>query len=476
MVSTLNRMLPRAIDGGSQMIRLFQVYYPTRTIVLLITEAMIVSGCFLIATMLLLGGDTLLTLGQHYGGMKIAAITGTTVLCSYYFDLYAPQRLRARRQVFFRLLIVLSTLSFLLSALIYVFPHFAIARYVLVLGVLLLSAALVAWRSAYEWVSDQAILRERVYVLGAGSLARDIMETIRSRGDAGMELVGWAGSETAGDGCSAQVAAALAALRHPKSHIQRVIVAMEDRRGALPVRELLNLRLAGVVVEDAGSLLERLSGRLQLEGLHPSTLIFAEGFRMKAFEKLSRRAFSMLVSGAVLLLLLPLLPIIALLVRLTSPGPVLFRQTRVGLGGGPFTILKFRTMCVDAECAGAVWAQAHDPRVTRLGTFLRRTRIDEIPQLWNVLRGDMNLVGPRPERPEFVSWLSDEIPYYDLRHAVRPGLTGWAQVRYQYGATVAETRRKLEFDLYYIKHMSLSLDLLIMFESVKTILLGRGAR
>jgi exopolysaccharide biosynthesis polyprenyl glycosylphosphotransferase len=251
---------------------------------------------------------------------------------------------------------------------------------------------------------------------------------------------------------------------------------MEDRRGTLPVRELLKLRVAGMVIEDSCSLLERLSGRLQLESLRPSTLIFAEGFRLKAVQKLSRRACSILISGAVLLLLLPLLPIIAMLVKLTSPGPALFRQTRVGLGGHAFTILKFRTMCVDAERSGVVWAKANDPRVTPIGFFLRRTRIDEIPQLWNVLRGDMDLVGPRPERPEFVAWLSNEIPYYDLRHSIRPGLTGWAQVRYQYGATLEETRRKLEFDLYYIKHMSLSLDLLIMFESVKTILLGRGAR
>lgn len=471
-----NRTQLRTRDGGWQMIRLFQVYYPTRTIVLLISEALIVSGSFLIATIFVLGGDTLLTLSQRYGGMKIAAITGVTVLCSYYFDLYAPQRLRARWQVFFRLLIVLGTLSFVLAALTYVFPQFAIARYVLVLGVLFLSAALVAWRGAYEWIFQHAILREKVYVLGSGALARDIIETIRSRADAGMELVGWAGSQTVAGECSDQLASALAVLQHPKSQIHRVIVAMEDRRGTLPVRELLKLRVAGMVIEDSCSLLERLSGRLQLESLRPSTLIFAEGFRLKAVQKLSRRACSILISGAVLLLLLPLLPIIAMLVKLTSPGPALFRQTRVGLGGHAFTILKFRTMCVDAERSGVVWAKANDPRVTPIGFFLRRTRIDEIPQLWNVIRGDMDLVGPRPERPEFVAWLSNEIPYYDLRHSIRPGLTGWAQVRYQYGATLEETRRKLEFDLYYIKHMSLSLDLLIMFESVKTILLGRGAR
>jgi exopolysaccharide biosynthesis polyprenyl glycosylphosphotransferase len=244
----------------------------------------------------------------------------------------------------------------------------------------------------------------------------------------------------------------------------------------LPLRELLKLRFDGVVIEEAGTLLERLTGKLHLDGLRPSSFIYSEGFRVKPSQQIARRIVSTLTATAGLLLFLPFFPFVLLLVRLSSPGPVFFRQTRVGLAGRNFSVYKFRTMRTDAEAAGAKWATKNDPRVTKIGMFMRKTRLDEVPQLWNVLRGDMGFVGPRPERPEFVPWLSEQIPYFDLRHMIRPGLTGWAQVRYGYGSTLAETREKLEFDLYYIKHMSLGLDLLIMFETVKTIIRRQGAQ
>jgi exopolysaccharide biosynthesis polyprenyl glycosylphosphotransferase len=213
-----------------------------------------------------------------------------------------------------------------------------------------------------------------------------------------------------------------------------------------------------------------------LDGLNPSTLIFAEGFRMSSSQILFRRLLSFAVSFIALVICLPLVPLLILAVRLTSPGPIFFSQTRVGLRGRLFTLYKFRTMREDAEAQGAVWAAKDDSRVTPVGRFLRKTRLDEIPQLWNVLRGEMAFVGPRPERPEFVQWLSQEIPFYHLRHMIRPGITGWAQVRYRYGASLEETKRKLEYDLYYVKHLSIGLDLMIMFETVKTILLRRGSQ
>ena len=251
---------------------------------------------------------------------------------------------------------------------------------------------------------------------------------------------------------------------------------MENRLENMPVREMPELRLRGVVVENSSDLMERLTGKLPLNGLNPSTLIFAEGFRMNPIQRVLRRLFSLAVSFLALVICLPFIPFIILAVRLSSPGPIFFSQTRVGLRGELFTLYKFRTMRQDAEAQGAVWAVKDDARVTPIGMFLRKTRIDEIPQLWNVLRGDMAFVGPRPERPEFVQWLSQEIPFYDLRHLIRPGITGWAQVRYRYGASLEETKWKLEYDLYYVKHLSIGLDLLIMFETIKTIILRRGAR
>jgi len=193
-------------------------------------------------------------------------------------------------------------------------------------------------------------------------------------------------------------------------------------------------------------------------------------------QQLTRRIASFLVAALGLLLFLPFFPFVALAVRLSSNGPLFFRQTRIGMNGKTFSVYKFRSMVQDAEASGAKWATRNDPRITPFGNFMRKTRIDEIPQLWNVLRGDMGLVGPRPERPEFVPWLAEQLPFYDLRHMIRPGLTGWAQVRFKYGATLEDSREKLEYDLYYIKHMSLGLDLMIMFETIKTIVRRRGAQ
>ena len=204
-------------------------------------------------------------------------------------------------------------------------------------------------------------------------------------------------------------------------------------------------------------------------------MIFSQGFRVHEGVLMLRRVLSMTIATVIAMLALPVIPFIILAVKLSSRGPILFSQQRVGRYGKVFRLYKFRTMCADAERqSGAVWAQQNDPRITSVGKFLRKTRLDELPQLWNVLNGDMAFVGPRPERPEFVKWLSDSIPYYNLRHMVRPGLTGWAQVRYRYGASLEDTKQKLEYDLYYIKHISVLLDLLIIFETMKTVVLGRG--
>jgi len=457
------------------MTRLFNVYYPTRTLARLLCEVIIVGGSFLLATILFAGPDWRLILIYENGLLKIAGVTSFTLLLTYYFDLYGPRRFSESWEIYFRLLLVLSVLSFVLAGLVYYFPEIDIGPNVFLAGAFFLAILLVLWRGAYEWIIGLPLFRERVYVLGSGPRAHAVVELLRASRDAGMEVVGWIG-ESEARGRLDRFSADLRAFQGPKLGIDRVIVAMEDRRESMPVRELLNLRLCGVIIENSSTLLERLSGKLQLDGLNPSTLIFTEGFRMNVPEQLFRRLLSLAVSFTALLICLPFLPLIILAVRLSSPGPILFSQTRVGQRGRLFTAYKFRTMWKNAEAQGAVWATKDDPRVTAIGRFLRSTRIDEIPQLWNVLRGDMAFVGPRPERPEFVLWLSQEIPFYDLRHMIRPGITGWAQVRYHYGASLEETKHKLEYDLYYIKHQSIGLDLLIMFETIKTILMRRGAQ
>jgi sugar transferase (PEP-CTERM system associated) len=258
--------------------------------------------------------------------------------------------------------------------------------------------------------------------------------------------------------------------------IDHVVVSMMERRGRMPIRQLLHLKFAGVTVEDAHSVFERLTGQISLEHLNPSWLIFSDGFRKPVMLMWAKRACDVLVSLIASVLLLPVFVLIAAAIRIESGSPVLYRQRRVGFKDRSFLMLKFRSMNNNAEADGPCWAAKDDNRITRVGKWIRKLRLDELPQLINVLRGEMSLVGPRPERPEFVSFLEEQIPYYGLRHSVRPGITGWAQIKYQYGASVEETKSKLEFDLFYIKHLSVMLDLAILFETAKVMVTGRGAK
>jgi sugar transferase (PEP-CTERM system associated) len=408
--------------------------------------------------------------------LKIAFITLLTLFLSYYFDLYEPRIVSARLQIYFRILLVLGLDCFIVSAFLTFDPDVAIGPYVYVLGFALLVPCFLLLRRAYEWVGGHKLFRERVYVLGAGEYARSIVEAIRAHPDIGMEVVFWEDVPLEAAQRKQVWISVLDRLSKADPPVHRIIVAMEVQRGELPVQELLLLRFQGIEVEEDGTLRERLYGKIQLDGLRPSNFLYSDGFRIRPSQQFTRQIASLLVAAIGLLLFLPFFPFVALAVKLSSKGPLFFRQPRVGMGGRVFDVVKFRTMYTDAESDGAKWATKDDPRVTPVGRFLRKTRIDEIPQLWNVLRGDMGLVGPRPERPEFVAWLTDELPFYYMRTLIRPGLTGWAQVRYGYGATLAETKEKLEYDLYYIKHMTLGLDLLIMFETIKTILRRRGAQ
>lgn len=456
------------------MVRIFHVFFPERTIIRPIVEGVIAYGSFLVAAFILLGPDASLVLQFENGANKILLVTIETILCSYYFGLYESRPSPTKVEGYSRLLIVLSIVTLSLALLTYRFPQFAVGKHVLTFGAALLTISLLAWRAFYEWIISRPSFREPVYILGGGERAEQVMALIAERPELGLEVMNSPGPEVA----TRQVYEEETAYCHAhRNRIGRIIVALRDRRGKLPVRELLDLRLSGMAIEDAKDFLEHASGKIEINDLQPSSIIFSDGFCLNRSNFVMQRCASIVMAFAVLLVFLPFLPFIALAIRLSSPGPVLFRQERVGLNGQPFMLYKFRSMRSDAEAiSGAVWAGKNDPRTTRVGRFLRLTRLDEVPQLWNVLRGDMGFVGPRPERPEFVKWLSEEIPYYNLRHVIRPGLTGWAQVRYRYGASVEDTKEKLRYDLYYAKHLSLSLDLLIMFETIKVILFQRGSQ
>lgn len=365
--------------------------------------------------------------------------------------------------------------AILIALLAYQFPRVLIGNDSVVLGLLLVTIALFGWRMMYSWLAQSRYLREQVYVLGMGERAQRLIHGLRSHPELGIDVAGWSGNVD-GPITRETIGSHLIELLESR-RVRRVIVAMPDRRGNLPVMEMLQVRLNGIKVEDATSWLEKMSGRIEVDNLYPSWLIFTDGFRFSAIVMLLRRILDILASAFLLLIVLPILPLVVLAIKLNSSGKVLYSQRRVGLAGKVFNCYKFRTMWQDAEAdTGATWARDDDPRITRVGKILRTTRLDEIPQLWCVLKGDMNFVGPRPERPEFVEMLLREIPYYAARHAIRPGMTGWAQVRYRYGNTVADAKEKLQYDLYYLKNVSLGLDIMIMFQTIKIVLLGRGAR
>ena len=460
------------------MIRLFRVYYPVRTLGLLVGEALIVWLSFffgMLLTLVLQSPDGWLKLNNALliegGYAKILVLTVVVLLLSHWLDLYDTTTLGSEWN--FRLLFVLGAVTLGLAGIRAFVPTFFYSNGSLLVGLVILIFALFLWRIAYSWLVQQPYLRERVYVLGTGERAQRLLTGLRQKPNMGIEVVGWTGN-VEGELTRDTVASHLLTMVHERK-VHRVINAMPDRRKTLPVEELLALRLAGVKIEEATSWLERIYGRIEVDQLYPSWLIFAEGFRFSAFSRLLRRFVNFSAALIGLVLSLPLFPIVALLVKLSSPGPVLYHQKRVGRLGVEFYCHKFRTMHQDAEAdTGATWATDNDPRITPIGKFLRASRLDEIPQLWCVLKGDMHFVGPRPERPEFVEMLSREIPYYRVRHTVKPGITGWAQVQYKYGNTLKDAREKLQYDLFYIKNKSVGLDFWIVFQTVKIVLLGRG--
>jgi len=322
----------------------------------------------------------------------------------------------------------------------------------------------------------------RVLVLGTGPEARLVEVSLATEGSTGVSLAGFFGLA---DGEPVLVAPhRVVAAGRPLAELVRqlgikeiIVAARRQPDGVLPLQSLLDCRLNGVLVSDLAGFVERVHGRIPIELVDVSWLVYGTGYRRGWWRALIKRTFDIAIATLLLVAALPLMAIVAVLIVLDSGMPIIYRQTRVGYGGRPFTVLKFRSMTRDAENGnGAQWADINDPRVTRVGRLMRKWRIDELPQLVNVLRGEMSIVGPRPERPEFVTTLAEEHPLYTVRHSVNPGITGWAQVRYSYGASVEQSMRKLEYDLYYVKNHSLLLDVQILFETIRVVLLGEGGR
>lgn len=422
------------------------------------------------------GRDDLMSLT---GAIQITLLAVAVIFSSFMVEFYNVDRELKFRERFVYSVLSLGVSFLILTAIFYLMPELTIGRGLLALTLVILGFLQVLWHFFCRVSLYHPGLARRVLVLGTGPLAREIGGLVTATNHNHV-LAGYFGCPNEpvyvpsqhivgnGDGL---VSAAL------RERTDKIVVSLSERRGAFPLDEVMNCKFSGIEVIDAPSFYEELTGKLMIENITPSWFIFSDGFRRTNFGRVMKRSADVVLSLFGIILTLPVLPFIALGIKLTSPGPVLFRQVRVGQGDRPFVLLKFRTMGVDAEkTTGAVWAQKDDPRVTKFGKFLRISRLDEIPQLYNVLKGDMSLIGPRPERPEFVGRLKEIIPYYSERHFVKPGVTGWAQVKYAYGASVDDAIEKLRYDLYYIKNMSLHLDVFIVLETVKVMLFGRGSR
>lgn len=404
-------------------------------------------------------------------------------MCLYYADLYNPKVISDRRELFVRTVQALGATSFILAALYYWVPALVIGRGVVLIAAVLVILTVIGWRLAFEWVVSRVAPRERLLIVGTSQGAVALAKELHAmRGQIGVEIVGFVdtqpervGQPVFNPGVIGTIEDIPAVVR--ARGVDRVVVSLSDARGNLPMDTLLEMKVEGVSFAHLASVYEEYTGKIAVENLRPSWFIFSDGFRHSPWLVMAKRVMDLSAAMALLVVSAPVMALVAVAVWLTSDGPAFYHQQRVGQHGRVFTVHKFRSMRDRAEeRTGAVWSRGEsDPRVTSIGLFLRRTRLDELPQLWNILMGDMSFVGPRPERPEFVGQLTREIPYYGQRHVVRPGLTGWAQVRYTYGASVEDALMKLQYDLFYIKNLSLALDAFILFSTVKTVLLRRGA-
>jgi sugar transferase (PEP-CTERM system associated) len=455
----------------------------TRPVMLIVCETALIVLAVAAGAYLRLGEKAWELLAFEGGLYKAVLIAVVTQVCLYYADMYNLRLLADRRELFVRILNALASASLVLAVIYYWLPDLVIGRGVFVIAALFVITFVIGWRFAFEWASRKVRPSERLLLVGTNAgaveLARELYDL---RHELGVEIVGFIDPDPARVGAAVLNPGVIGAIEDIPSivrarSVDRVVVSLTDARGKLPMDKLLELRLDGVNFDHLATLYEEYTGKIAVENLRPSWFIFNQGFRKTRWSAAIKRLLDLGIATTGMILAFPLMALVAIAVKLTSPGPVFYHQRRVGLHGRLFTIHKFRSMRRDAEATtGAVWAAKEgDSRVTPIGHMLRRTRLDELPQLWNVIKGDMSFVGPRPERPEFVGDLTKDIPFYGQRHIVRPGITGWAQVRYTYGATAEDALQKLQYDLFYIKHQSVALDLYIILSTIKTVLLRRGA-
>jgi sugar transferase (PEP-CTERM system associated) len=463
------------------MVRLFRVFIPVGVLILLITEVLLIAGLYVAAAYLGYQGDPVEYLVYSSGRINIALVTINIVLGLYLQDLYTDVYVKSHLELIQQLCFVVGA-TFLVQGVISYLDHsLRMPLHVMLPGSAMTLVGLFGWRVLFGRYAFERMGGDRLLLVGGSPALAEVAAHIELHPEKGIKVIGALNDDAEGESSTENVKflGRIDALREVVSATQptRIVIGMQERRNRMPVSVLLDLRYSGHLIEEAPTTYERVCGRVCTKELRPSQLIYSGEFgprrRILVYQNIANTA----LAAIAVVISAPLMLLTALAVRFSSAGPILYRQTRVGMDGVSFTLYKFRSMRTDAEVGtGAVWAQKNDPRVTPVGRLIRRIRFDELPQFFNVLKGDMSIVGPRPERPEFVKVLAEKIPYYRQRHAVRPGITGWAQINYKYGDTFEDTIAKLEYDLYYIKNMSMALDNYIIFHTLKAMLLSRGAQ
>jgi sugar transferase (PEP-CTERM system associated) len=457
---------------------LFNRYYPVRNLCFFFGEGILIFLSVMLVNWLFKGSGVF-DAELYVCVLQSLLVTLIFQACLYFFDLYDLSKEISLSDTVTGVILAFGIGCIVLGFIYYLLPGLIIPSRVFLAGFLVIFLAVIALRSLYFYILRKKMFTQVIVIIGTGKLASDISREIGGSYDSIYKIRGFVGGEE--PECNPSKAPVYAELEEisdvlASKKIDRIIIAPDDRRGTIPVHALIRCKMQGIVVEPGVNFYERVAGKILVERVNPSWIFFSDGFALSRFKRVIKRITDILSACILLVPSFPLLILSAIIIKLESSGPIFYQQERVGQNGTTFKLIKLRSMCTDAEKDGAVWASVNDSRVTRFGAIMRKTRIDELPQLWNILKGEMSMVGPRPERPVFVEKLVQVIPYYDIRHTAKPGVTGWAQVCYPYGASTEDALRKLEYDLYYLKNISIALDMFIIFKTIKIILFQRGAR
>lgn len=466
------------------MLRIFSHYVPGSLIALVIIEALVLYASVFLAAELRYFDEPdkalLISLLEplHY---KAFAFSVLMLACMTAMGLHTRNIVNGFSSMMIRIFLSFGIGIFVMALIYYVHPELSLGRGIIAITFIISFVGILFTRTVHQNLDTHDVFKRKILVLGAGSKGKLFEDKKRIARSQGYEIIGFVAIDSDSIKINNENILAIETSLYDlcqDCHVDEIVLAMDDRRKGFPLSSLLECKMKGIVVRDALDSLERITGHIELDALHPSAVIFSDGFTNAVSSSFVKRAFDITMSSFILLITSPIILMTATALWLSTFGrdPVLYRQVRLGLSDSPFNILKFRSMKIDAEKEGAQFASKNDVRVTRIGSFIRKTRIDELPQLINVLKGDMSFIGPRPERPQFVLGFEQSIPHYGLRHTVKPGITGWAQICYPYGDTVDDTRKKLQYDLYYIKNYSLFLDFAILAQTVQVVLFGKGAR